>query len=120
MDRRRPAAVIGALCVSVAVLGGPVASAQPIETGPRIVITDLPALSELPPLPADGGSETSDEESDDSEREMSGVQIAALVLAAVVLVAGGLGLALVTRRGRGEEPDEQGGRPQPSAPVPHR
>lgn len=120
MDRRRPAAVIGALCVSVAVVGGPVASAQPVDPAPRVVITDLPVLSELPPLPADGNSDPSGEgtqESEDSGLEMSGVQTVALVLAASVLVAGGLGLALVTRRGRGAEPDDHGGRPQPTAPT---
>lgn len=122
MDRR-PAAVIGALCVSVAVVGAPVASAAP-GTAPRVEVGDLPVLSELPPLPADAGSDgsgesdASDEEtgtSDESDLEMSGVQTAALVLAMSVLVAGGLGLALVTRRGLGAEPNDQEGRPGPSA-----
>lgn len=122
MDRRRPATVIGALCVVVMVLGGPVpAVAQAkLAPGPRIEVTDLPALSELPPLPASGEPVGSVEEPEFSRDAMSGVQIFALVLAGGVLVAGGFGLALVTRRGRGEHAAGRGERPDPSTYTPAR
>lgn len=103
----RPVTVIGALCVSVAVVGAPAATVHAEETGPRVVVTDLPVLSELPPLPS---GDPSDEEEDDPEREpfaLSGVQTIALTLAAAALVAGGAGLALVTQRGRSIPADEQ-------------
>ena len=49
MDRRRPLAVIGAFCAVVALQGAPVASAQVVGAGSRIVVSELPELSELPP-----------------------------------------------------------------------
>lgn len=120
MDRRRPAVVITALCVSVAVLGGPapaVSAAQPVVGNPPIEVTDLPVLSELPPLPAQGEPEESAEEGESSSGEITAVQVLALVLAASVLVAGGLGLALVTRRDRSADLDEQLDRPSPTGPT---
>ena len=50
MVRRRPLAVIGALCAVIALQGAPAATAQVFEPGPRVVITDLPALSQLPQI----------------------------------------------------------------------
>lgn len=102
MVRRRPLAVIGALCAVIALQGAPVGMAQGAGPGSRIVVTDLPQLSELPPLPVEGEDPEPEEQSEPSTFGMSVVQIVALVLALGVLVAGGMGLALVTRRGRGE------------------
>lgn len=112
----RPAAVIGTLCVSVALLGAPAATAQvPHDTGPRVVVTDLPVLSELPPLPTEGDTQEVDEEEDGVLFGLSGVQTVAFVLAAGALVAGGTGLALVTRRGRGDHSDARSGHTGPVA-----
>lgn len=108
MVRRRPATVIGALCLSVALIGGPAASVQAVGPDVPVVVTDLPVLSHLPPLPAEGASPDADDKVEDSAVfGMSGVQTVALALAAAALVAGGMGLALVTRRGRAEVGDEQ-------------
>ncbi|AVZ38311.1 MULTISPECIES: hypothetical protein [unclassified Dietzia] len=127
MVRRRPAAVSGAvfiplvvallvaLCLSLAMAGGPVASAQGTGSGARVEVTDLPVLSELPPLPVEGDSPETEDESDSSPLGISGVQTVALGLAAAVLVAGGMGLAVVTRRGRVVLPEEQA---PPTGPAP--
>ena len=115
MVRRRPASMIAALCAAVVLAGAPVASAQLPGPGGRAVVTDLPVLSELPPLPARGESPDVDEKEVDDASGMSGVQIIALALAASALVAGGTGLALVTRRGRGDLPGEQPARTGPLA-----
>lgn len=122
MDRRRPAAAIGALCMAVAVLGGPAPAMAQAEVGagPRIEVTDLPVLSELPPLPAEGDPADSGEDSESSSVEMSGMEIFALALAGSVLVAGAFGLALVTRRGRGEHGADRGERPDPASSTPAR
>ncbi|UVE94252.1 hypothetical protein [Dietzia sp. B32] len=106
MVRRRPASMFVALCATFVLVGAPVASAQFPDPGVRAEVTDLPVLSELPPLPSKGESPHVDEQEDTGSSGMSGVQITALALAAAVLVAGGAGLALVTRRGRGVLPDE--------------
>lgn len=113
MVRRRPATVIGALCLSVALIGGPAVSVQAVAPGAGVEVSDLPVLSELPPLPANGDSPpVGDVVGDDSAAfGMSGVQTVAWALAAVALVAGGLGLAWVTLRGRGAVADE---RPRPA------
>ena len=105
MDRRRPLAVFGALCAVIALQGAPVASAQVVGSGSRIVVTDLPELSELPPLPVEGQDPASEDRSEPSTFGMSAVQMVALVLAVGALVAGGAGLALVTRRGRSDVPE---------------
>ena len=55
MVSRRPASVIAALSATVALLGVPAASAQPPGPAVREVETELPVLSELPPLPTRGG-----------------------------------------------------------------
>lgn len=120
MFRRRPAAVIGTLCVAFALVGAPTApEAQAVGPGFRVVVTELPVLSELPPLPAAG--ETPEEEDDDEEGSapfgMSGVQSVALALALAALVAGGVGLAVVTRRGLGDPADERP--PRPGRIPPH-
>ncbi|MBB1029782.1 hypothetical protein G6027_02505 [Dietzia sp. SLG310A2-38A2] len=111
MVRRRPAAVIGAvilaLFLSIGMIGGPAASAQGTGSGARVEVTDLPVLSELPPLPVEGDSPEEGDGSDSSSLGISGVQTVALGLAAAVLVAGGMGLALVTRRGRAAVPEDQ-------------
>ena len=119
MVRRRPAAVPGAvfvglvvalvvaLCLSIAMIGGPAASAQGTGSGARVEVTDLPVLSELPPLPVEGDSPDAGDGEDESSLGISGVQTVALGLAAAVLVAGGMGLALVTRRGRAVLPENQ-------------
>ncbi|WP_314037636.1 hypothetical protein [Dietzia sp. CH92] len=114
MVSRRPASVIAALSATVALLGVPAASAQPPGPAVREVETELPVLSELPPLPTRGGQTIVEEPEGDATFGMSGVQTVALVLAASVLVAGGTGLALVTRRARGELPAEQ---PPGTGPV---
>lgn len=114
MVRRRPASLIAALCATVLLAGAPAAPAQPPEPAGRVVVTELPVLSELPPLPAEGDKSDVDEEDTDASG-MSGVQIIALGLAAAALVAGGTGLALVTRRGRGDLPDERSSRTGPLA-----
>ena len=106
MDRRRPLAVIGAFCAVVALQGAPVASAQVVGAGSRIVVSDLPELSELPPLPVEGHDPEPAERSEPSTFGMSAVQTVALVLALGALVAGGTGLALVTLRGRGEPSED--------------
>lgn len=123
MVRRRPAAVIGAvivavivtLCLSIVMIGGPAASAQGSGPGARIEVTDLPVLSELPPLPVEGDSPDAVDGSDSTSLGISGVQTVALGLAAAALVAGGMGLALVTRRGRAVVAEEQA---RPSDPAP--
>ena len=109
---RRPIAVIGALCVSMAVIGAPTAASAPSGPVFRVEVNDLPALSEVPPLPpADGGVDETEDESDSSGGDVSGVQTAALILAVSVFVAGGLGLAMVTFRGRGAGAEDEVGRP---------
>lgn len=102
MDRRRPLAVIGAVCAVIALQGAPQAPAQVVGSGSRIVVSDLPELSELPPLPVEGHDPEPAERSEPSTFGMSAVQTVALALAVGALVAGGTGLALVTRRGRGD------------------
>lgn len=106
---RRPVTVIGTLCLSVALIGGPAASGQAVAPGAGVEVSDLPVLSELPPLPVDGDSPEAGELGDDESATfgMSGVQTVALALAAVALVAGGMGLAWVTLRGRWQVADEQ-------------
>ena len=114
MVRRRPAAVIGTLCVALAMVVAPSAPVHAVGPGPRVVVTELPGLSELPPLP--GAGETTEEDDDDEDSTlsgMSGVQTVALGLALAALVAGGAGLALVTRRGRDELPDDRSARTGP-------
>lgn len=117
MVRRRPASMIAALCAAVVLAGAPIASAQAQLPGPggREVVTDLPMLRELPPLPSKGESPDLEEHEVEDTSGMSGVQIIALALAAAALVAGGTGLALVTRRGRGGLPGEQ---PARTGPLP--
>lgn len=115
MVRRQPLAVIGALCAVIALQGAPVALAQGMGTGSQMVVTELPELSQLPPLPAEGEDPEPEERSEPSTFGMSAVQTAALVLAVGALVAGGTGLALVTRRGRGE-PSEESPRRTPTPP----
>ncbi|AWH94363.1 hypothetical protein [Dietzia psychralcaliphila] len=119
MVRRRPAAVIGAvivaLCLAFMVIGGSVASAQGPGPGARVEVTDLPVLSELPPLPVEGDSPEAEDGSDSNSLGISGVQTVALGLAAAALVAGGMGLALVTRRGRAVLAEDQA---RPSGPAP--
>lgn len=101
MVRRRPLAVIGALSAAIALQGAPVASAQVVVgPGPQVMITELPALSELPPLPGEGEESEEDEAEADSDG-LTAIQMVAFVLAVGALVAGGTGLALVTLRGRG-------------------
>ena len=56
MVRRRFATAIGALCLTSLIVGGPVVSAQTAGPGAQSVVTDLPVLSELPPLPPEGGA----------------------------------------------------------------
>ena len=122
MVRRRPAAVIGALCVSIAVVGASAATGQSpaggmnqiVDTGSRAAVTDLPVLSELPPLPTEGESPEEPVGDAGPVPGMSAVQTGALALAAGVLVAGVVGLTLVTRRGRSEGSGE---RPAPAGPV---
>jgi len=80
---------------------------------------EYPVLSELPPLPAEGGDESPADETDPSDSTFSGIQTAAFVLAGVVLVAGAAGLTLVTRRGRGEDPHAADERPDPHGAGPH-
>lgn len=99
---RRPAAMIAAACTAVALVGAPAAAAQSFGVGNAAPAIDYPVLSELPPLPADGG-ESAGDEAGSSDSTFSGIQAAAFVLAGVVLVAGAAGLTLVTRRGRGED-----------------
>ncbi|MCY1659036.1 hypothetical protein OVA21_17890 [Dietzia sp. SL131] len=115
MVRRRPASMIAALCAAVVLAGAPMASAQLPGPAGRAVVTDLPVLSELPPLPSRGAPADVDEQEVDDTSGMSGVQIIALTLAGAALVAGGTGLALVTRRGRGDLPGEQPARTGPPA-----
>lgn len=117
MVRRRPTSVIAALCATVALVGAPSVAAQPPGPGVRVVVTELPVLSELPPLPTEGDAPTEEDHEGADTSGMSGVQSLALALAAVVLVAGGAGLAVVTRRGRGEAPEEQ---PRGTGPLRHR
>lgn len=107
MVRRRPLAVIGALSAVIALQGAPVASAQVVVVGPgpQVMITELPALSELPPLPGEGEESEDDETKADSDG-LTAIQTAAFVLAVGALVAGGTGLALVTLRGRGALRDD--------------
>ncbi|MFN3601616.1 MAG: hypothetical protein ACK4UY_09535 [Dietzia sp.] len=116
MVRRRPAAVIGALCLSIMMIGAPAASAQGPGPGPgaRVEVSDLPVLSELPPLPVEGDSPEAVDGADSNSLGISGVQTVALGLAAAVLVAGGMGLALVTRRGRVVVAEDQA---RPSDPA---
>lgn len=106
MVRRRPLAVIAALGAVIALQGAPVAVAQDMGSGSRMVVTDLPELSELPPLPVEGEDPEPEEQSEPSTFGMSAVQTVALVLALGALVAGGTGLALVTLRGRGEPSED--------------
>jgi hypothetical protein len=101
MVRRRFFAVIGALCAVVALQGAPAASAQGVDTVARVAVAELPELRELPPLPAEGYAPEVEKPPVVAPYGMSAVQTVALVLAAGALVAGGTGLALVTRRGRG-------------------
>ena len=105
-----------AWCLAVALIGGPAASAQAVGPGAGVEVSDLPVLSELPPLPADGDSSEAGEavEDDSTSFGMSGVQTVALALAGAALIAGGLGLAWVTLRGRGKVADEQ---PRPADPT---
>ena len=106
MVRRRPLAVIGALSAAIALQGAPVASAQVVVgQGPQVMITELPALSELPPLPGEGEESEEDEAEADSDG-LTAIQMVAFVLAVGALVAGGTGLALVTLRGRGALRDD--------------
>lgn len=116
MVRRRPAAVIGALGLSIALIGGPVATAQaqPAAPGARVVVTDLPVLSELPPLPVEGDAPETEEAEKSTDFRFSGVQTVALVLAAAALVAGAMGLAVVTRRSRAAD---AGDRSRPPGPA---
>ncbi|TCW23896.1 hypothetical protein [Dietzia cinnamea] len=115
MVSRRPASVVVALSATIALVGVPAASAQPPGPAGRVVVTELPVLSELPPLPTKGGQPIVDEPEDTGVFGRSRVQTVALVLAASVLVAGGTGLALVTRRGRGEPLEDQPPRTDPVA-----
>ena len=119
MERRRPTAVLGGLCAAFALVTVPAATAPPATAqafGPDAPLTvdRLPELRELPPLPSDGVPADGGEE-ESSDDGSSGVQTAALVLAGTVLVAGGLGLAVVTRRGRTETPADRPGHPTPEA-----
>lgn len=108
MVRRRPATVIGALCVALTVVVVPSAPVHAVGPGARVVVTELPGLTELPPLPTAGEpSDNDDDEVDSTLNGMSVVQTVALALALAVLVAGGVGLAVVTRRGRGDLPDDR-------------
>lgn len=118
MDRR-PAAMIAAACAAVALAGAPTAGAQPFGVGDAAPEIEYPVLSELPPLPAEGGDESPADETDPSDSTFSGIQTAAFVLAGVVLVAGAAGLTLVTRRGRGEDPHAADERPDPHGAGPH-
>ena len=54
MVRRRSLAVIGALSAVIALQTAPVATAQVVDRGPSGIVTELPQLSELPPLPSAG------------------------------------------------------------------
>ena len=107
MVRRRPATVIGALCVALTVVVVPSAPVHAVGPGARVVVTELPGLTELPPLPTAGEPSDNDDEVDSTLNGMSVVQTVALALALAVLVAGGVGLAVVTRRGRGDLPDDR-------------
>ncbi len=119
MNRRRPATVVSTLCVTAALIGAPVAAAQPAGSGARITVEELPTLRELPPLPADGvGPETTEEADESGGGGVSGIQTAALVLAGSVLVVGALGLAVVTGRGRGDEPEDKSDQPGPAGVRP--
>lgn len=109
MVRRRPLAVIGALSAVIALQAAPAATAQVVDRGPSVIVTELPQLSELPPLPSTGEPVEEPPATGDA-LDMSAVQAVALVLAIGALVAGGTGLALVTRRGRGEPPEGLSGR----------
>lgn len=109
MVRRRSLAVIGALSAVIALQTAPVATAQVVDRGPSGIVTELPQLSELPPLPS-AGAPVEEEPVPEDTLDMSAVQAVALVLAIGALVAGGTGLALVTRRGRGEPPEGPSGR----------
>lgn len=110
MVRRRSLAVIGALSAVIALQSAPAATAQVLDAGPPVIVTQLPLLSELPPLPPAGGTTEVDVPEPAESFEISAVQTVALVLAVGALVAGGTGLALVTRRGRGELPEDPSGR----------
>lgn len=120
MDRRRPAAALGAACLAVALAGAPAADARPMGADRGFSGIEFPVLSELPPLPADGNGHDPTGAPEPSDSAVSGVQTVALVLAGSVLIAGGLGLALVTRRGRGDEPEEPADRPDRTEPGPPR
>lgn len=116
MVRRRPAAVIGAFGLSIALIGGPNATiqAQAPVAGARVVVTDLPVLSELPPLPGEGEAPAAEDAEESTDFKFSGVQTVALVLAGAVLVAGAIGLTVVTRRGRVTVAEDRSGPPGPA------
>lgn len=119
MARRRPLSVIAALCAVVALQAAPAAAQVGVVPGSHMVITELPELSELPPLPVEDGEPAPDEAGEPAAPGISAVQTVALALAVGALVAGGTGLALVTRRARGEVSDEQP-RLAPTSPRPAR
>ena len=96
--------------VVVGVLGDLLGQEQPLEgqldgRGALTVARRLEPVEELLVELglAEGGQPVVDEPEGTGVFGMSGVQTVALVLAASVLVAGGTGLALVTRRGRGHQ-----------------
>lgn len=124
MDRRRPAALLGAVGVALALVATPAAEARPFGVDSDLSGIEVPVLSELPPLPENGATVDPTGQAEPSDSRLSGVQTAALVLAGSVLVAGGVGLALVTRRGDGTDqqdlPDEAPERPDPPAHPPSR
>lgn len=119
---RRPvsAALAGFCCAAVAF--GPVGVALAQGAGPWD--TEIPqgpgaevGVLELPPLPT---VPVEDEHLPAPSDDSSGVQTLALGLAGAALVAGAAGLVVVTRRGRGDDSDDESTPRERAVPDPRR